>query len=134
MTDPQKIKDFLDFAAIPNGGWDPSLAFVMGGGLLVALVGLRLDRVIGRPLLVPEFQQGRRTQIDTPLVLGAAVFGVGWGLSGFCPGPAIAALSIIPDQVWLFVLAMLAGSWIAGEVIEHREGGATLRTADAGAE
>jgi uncharacterized membrane protein YedE/YeeE len=137
MTDPQKIKDFLDFAAIRSGGWDPSLAFVMGGGVLVALVGLRLHWLFRRPLAADAFQLGRRTAIDLPLVAGAAIFGVGWGLAGFCPGPAIAAVSIIPDQVWIFVVAMVAGSWIAGEVLEHRGGRigiAVLQTADAAAE
>ncbi|HZP20235.1 MAG TPA: DUF6691 family protein [Bauldia sp.] len=137
MTDPQKIKDFLDFAAIPTGGWDPSLAFVMGGGVLVAFVGLRLHRLFRRPLAADAFQHGGRTELDVPLVAGAAIFGVGWGLAGFCPGPAIAALSLIPDQVWLFVAAMVAGSWIAGEVMERGGSGAVpvgLRTADAAAE
>jgi uncharacterized membrane protein YedE/YeeE len=114
MTDPQKVKDFLDIAAIPQGGWDPSLAFVMGAAAVVAFFGLRLDRVLRKPLVSPAFLPLPPPQIDRPLVIGAAVFGIGWGLSGLCPGPAIADLGIIPSSVILFVLAMLAGSWLTG--------------------
>jgi uncharacterized membrane protein YedE/YeeE len=134
MTDPSKIKDFLDLAAIPSGGWDPSLAFVMGGGLIVAFFGLRLDRVLARPLLVPAFTHGTRTAIDRPLVIGAAIFGVGWGLSGFCPGPAIADLGIVAGSVWPFVVAMIGGSWVTGLVAEWTAAGPALETADVAAE
>ena len=123
MTDPQKIKDFLDIASIPSGGWDPSLAFVMGGGLIVAAVGLRLDRLMHTPLAAPAFLRGTRVRIDAPLVGGAAIFGIGWGLAGFCPGPAIANLGIVPQSVLLFVVAMIASSWISGLVMEHPSGG-----------
>ncbi|WP_291746705.1 DUF6691 family protein [Bauldia sp.] len=118
MIDPQKVRDFLDFAAIPDGGWDPSLAFVMGGGVLVAFVGLRLNRVLARPIVAPAFQTTAKTRIDSRLVGGAAIFGIGWGLSGFCPAPAIANLGIVPQSVMLFVAAMLAGSWLTGEIAE----------------
>lgn len=134
MTDPQKIKDFLDIAAIPSGGWDPSVAFVMGGGLIVAFFGLRLDRVLRRPLLAPDFSHGTRKAIDRPLLAGAAIFGVGWGLSGFCPGPAIANLGVIAGEVWPFVLAMLAGSWATGLIAMRTPAGPVLETADAAAE
>jgi uncharacterized membrane protein YedE/YeeE len=135
MTDPQKIKDFLDLAAIPAGGWDPSLAFVMGGGLIVAFIGLRLDRYLRKPLAAPDFVRGKRSQIDRPLIAGAAIFGIGWGLSGFCPGPAIADLGIIPRGVLLFAAAMLVGSWVTAEVMEWSGRGAPrLQTADAAAE
>jgi len=135
MTDPEKIQNFLDLASIPRGGWDPSLAFVMGAGLLVAMIGLRLDRFMRTPLAAPAFHHGERTAIDTPLVAGAGVFGVGWGLSGFCPGPAIANLGVIPQSVYLFVLAMVGGSWIAGEIMDRSlSAAATMRAADAAAE
>ncbi|HMN84692.1 MAG TPA: YeeE/YedE family protein [Bauldia sp.] len=117
MTNPQKIKDFLDIAAIPAGGWDPSLVFVMGGAAVVAFVGLRLDRVMRAPLAAPAFVRGTRTAIDRPLVAGAAIFGVGWGLSGLCPGPAIADLAIMPQAILPFVAAMLVGSWGTGWVL-----------------
>ena len=120
MTDPQKIWNFLDLAAIPSGGWDPSLIFVMVGGILVGLVGMRLDRILGlkQPLAAPAFIKTHRTKVDATLVVGAAIFGIGWGLSGFCPGPSIADLGLVPGDVWLFVVAMVAGSWIAGQVLE----------------
>lgn len=120
MTDPNKIWNFLDVAAIPTGGWDPSLAFVMGGGLAVAIVGLRLNRWLAMPAPVaaPAFIKTHRTKIDRPLVIGAVIFGVGWGLSGFCPGPAVANLGLVPDQVWIFVAAMFIGSWISGQFME----------------
>jgi uncharacterized membrane protein YedE/YeeE len=134
MTDPQKIKDFLDLAAIPSGGWDPSLAFVMAGGVMVAFFGLRLDRALRRPLVVPAFSHGTRTAIDPALVAGAAIFGLGWGLSGFCPGPAIADLGIAAGSVWPFVAAMAAGSWITGLLTAQTPAGPRLETADAAAE
>jgi hypothetical protein len=120
MIDPEKVMNFLDFGAIPSGGWDPSLAFVMGGGLLVALVGMRLDRWAGMraPLVAPAFIRPDRSQIDRELVIGSAIFGVGWGISGLCPGPAFADLSLIPTSVGLFVIAMLVGSWAAGQAVE----------------
>lgn len=122
MVDPNKIWDFLDLAAIPTGGWDPSLAFVMGGGVLVGLVGLRLDRWLRmpKPVAAPAFSRNGRKKIDAQLVLGASIFGIGWGLSGFCPGPAVADLGLVPGDVWLFVVAMFGGSWVAGHILEWR--------------
>jgi uncharacterized membrane protein YedE/YeeE len=120
MTDPNKIWNFLDLAAIPNGGWDPSLIFVMAGGIAVGLVGMRLDRILRlrQPIAGPAFIKTTRTRIDAQLVAGAAIFGVGWGLSGFCPGPAIADLGLVPGDVWLFVVAMVGGSWLAGQFLD----------------
>ncbi len=131
MTDPNKIWDFLDVAAIPSRGWDPSLAFVMGGGMLVAIVGLRLDRFFGlsTPLASPAFIKTHRTKIDTPLVIGAAVFGVGWGISGFCPGPSVANLGLVPGDVWPFVAAMFLGSWVSGQFMEFSPSPPTATTA-----
>jgi len=118
MTDPNKIWNFLDLAAIPSGGWDPSLAFVMAGGMAIAIFGLRLDRRLRAPLAANVFIKTHRTRIDVPLVAGAALFGIGWGISGFCPGPAIADLGLVAGSVWPFVVAMLAGSWISGYFME----------------
>jgi uncharacterized protein len=119
MTDPQKIKDFLDIAAIPSGGWDPSLAFVMAGGLAVAAIGLRLDRVLRRPVAAPLFVQPIVGLIDRPLIAGSVLFGVGWGLAGLCPGPAIVDLGLAGGGIIVLVLAMLAGSWAAGGVLSR---------------
>jgi uncharacterized membrane protein YedE/YeeE len=120
MIDPQKIKDFLDVAAIPTGGWDPSLAFVMGGGVIVFFVGYRLAQGRRQPIAASAFSYPERTRIDAPLVVGAAIFGIGWGISGFCPGPAIANLGIVPGDVVYSVAAMLVGSWITGAILEGR--------------
>ena len=117
MTDPEKIKNFLDIAAIPGGGWDPSLLFVMGGAVVVAFFGLRLDRAMPAPLAAPAFVRGSRAAIDRPLIAGSAIFGIGWGIAGLCPGPAIADLSIVPLAVLPFVGAMLVGSWLTGEML-----------------
>ncbi len=120
MTDPEKVKSFLDVAAIGDGTWDPSLAFVMGGGLLVAMVFYRLTRPMQRPLISLSFSWPKKGQIDRPLLIGSAMFGIGWGLSGLCPGPAIASLGLVPSEFILFAVAMLVGSWTASIVINTR--------------
>ena len=112
MIDPQKVKDFLDFAAIPSGGWDPSLAFVMGGAVVVAFFFYRF--AAPRPVAAPDFHLSLQTGLDRRLLGGAAIFGVGWGLSGLCPGPAIADIAIVPGDVLVFVIALAAGSWATG--------------------
>ncbi|MGH0032924.1 MAG: DUF6691 family protein [Myxococcota bacterium] len=99
MTNPAKVQNFLDVA----GAWDPSLALVMGAAVLVSAVGVRIDR---RRRPAEAVSRGR---IDARLLSGAALFGVGWGLAGFCPGPALAALVTGRGEVALFVAAMLAG-------------------------
>lgn len=105
MTDPAKVLGFLDLF----GRWDPSLAFVMGGALVVAIPGYAWARSRGRPVLEPSFATPASAAIDTSLIGGAAIFGVGWGLAGFCPGPAIANLSSGNWRVAVFVAAMLIG-------------------------
>jgi len=105
MMNPARVIGFLDVA----GDWDPTLAFVMGGALLVAVPAYRFIPRRGRPLLEEEFSLPEKKAIDTPLVGGSALFGVGWGLVGFCPGPAIAALGTGFVPVFAFVAAMLAG-------------------------
>ena len=114
MIDPEKVKDFLDIAALPSGGWDPSLAFVMGGGALVFFLGFRLHRLIRKPLAARAFSFPDKTRLDLPLIAGSVLFGIGWGAAGFCPGPAIANLALTPVSAILFVAAMLVGSWLAG--------------------
>lgn len=109
MVDPAKVLGFLDVGAIPSGGWDPSLAFVMIGALIVtapayALARKRAKPVIGNISLVPT-----RRDIDGRLIAGSLVFGIGWGLAGICPGPAIAALSFGMNEIYIFFAAMLAG-------------------------
>jgi uncharacterized protein len=105
MTQPAKILGFLDVFGV----WDPTLAFVMGGALAIALPGFYLARGRERPLLAKQFRWPTRKDIDAPLVVGAVLFGVGWGLVGLCPGPAIVNLATFMPQVFLFVVAMAVG-------------------------
>jgi uncharacterized membrane protein YedE/YeeE len=105
MMNPAKVIAFLDFA----GGWDPTLAFVMAGAVLAAAPGFALAKKRDAPVLSSRFQIPTRREIDTRLMLGAAIFGVGWGLVGFCPGPAVAALGTGMWEVLVFVAAMLGG-------------------------
>ena len=105
MTNPAKVQNFLDFF----GSWDPSLAFVMGAALAVAAVGFAVSRRRPAPLFGEAFEFPTRRDLDAELLGGAALFGVGWGLAGFCPGPALAALVQGVAAVYAFVLAMLAG-------------------------
>ena len=105
MMNPAKVLGFLDVA----GNWDPTLAFVMGGALLVAAPGFLFLRKRGAALTGGSLHLPARTAIDGRLLGGAALFGLGWGLGGFCPGPAIAGLATGVGGVYVFVAAMLAG-------------------------
>jgi len=117
MTDPGKVIGFLDVA----GRWDPSLAFVMGGAILVGYFSFAAAGKRGRTLLGGAMQLPKRRDIDARLVAGSTVFGIGWGLAGFCPGPALVALGAGIDEAALFVAAMLAGMVIydAAERLIH---------------
>jgi uncharacterized protein len=106
MSNPDKVIGFLDI----TGAWDPSLALVMGGA--VGVFGLLYRLALGRraPLLDSGFATPEKTSIDRPLVIGALIFGTGWGLGGFCPGPAIVSAAFGDPRVWAFILAMIAGA------------------------
>jgi uncharacterized membrane protein YedE/YeeE len=105
MTDPAVVLGFLDVA----GAWDPTLLFVMAGGVAVTFLGYRIVTRRGKPLWAPQFALPTSRAIDAPLLSGAAIFGLGWGLAGYCPGPAVVSLASGRRQVLLFVVAMLAG-------------------------
>ena len=105
MTDPGKVIGFLDLAGL----WDPSLAFVMGGAILVGLLAFTLAKKRTTSFLGGAMQLPTARDIDKRLVLGSMVFGVGWGLAGFCPGPAIVSMGAGEPKAFVFVLAMLAG-------------------------
>jgi len=105
MTDPAKVQGFLDLA----GNWDPSLAFVMGGAILVGAVGFRFARGRQRALLGGAMRLPTAGTIDRRLVLGGLTFGIGWGLAGFCPGPALASLASGRSEPLIFAGAMVAG-------------------------
>ena len=108
MIEPAKVIGFLDV----TGNWDPSLALVMGSALLVAAIGYRVAGGRSGPVFAQAFRLPATEGIDASLVLGSAIFGVGWGIVGFCPGPAIASLGFGQPKVWLFVAAMVAGGGI----------------------
>jgi uncharacterized membrane protein YedE/YeeE len=105
MVNPARVSNFLDFA----GSWDPTLIFVMAGGLAVTTLGYRFIFRRSSPLVDEKFHLPTRRQIDLPLVGGAALFGVGWGLAGICPGPALADLVTLEPKVLVFIVAMLVG-------------------------
>lgn len=105
MTDPSKVLGFLDLA----GTWDPSLVFVMGGGVMVGVLGFTWAKKRSTSLSGQAFQWPDLVHIDRPLVLGSLMFGVGWGLAGFCPGPALVSMAAGHDKALVFVLAMVAG-------------------------
>ena len=105
MGNPAKVQNFLDI----SGTWDPSLGLVMGGAIAVGLLAFtwakrRKTSVLGEPMQLPTSKA-----VDRKLLTGAALFGAGWGLAGFCPGPAVMNLATLRVEVWLFVAAMLAG-------------------------
>ena len=105
MTQPHKVIGFLDVF----GTWDPSLAYVMGSALLVAHLGFRYVLDLPSPVYDNHFRLPRKTVIDLRLVTGAGFFGIGWGLSGFCPGPAIGSVLFLDSSITIFIVAMVAG-------------------------
>jgi uncharacterized protein len=117
MTDPGKVLGFLDI----TGAWDPRLAFVMVGAIGVHAIAYRWVRRRSRPLLDVGFHLPPQCTVDHRLIVGAAVFGAGWGLAGFCPGPGLVAAASGATSALVFVVAMLAG------MLAHGAGGRTLR-------
>ena len=105
MTDPSRVRGFLDIF----GAWDPTLAFVMGGAVLVMAVVWRVQPALTKPLFASGFSIPNRKDLTSSLVGGAALFGIGWGVAGLCPGPGIAALVIEPVSAAIFVASLLAG-------------------------
>lgn len=115
MIDPAKVLNFFDVA----GTWDPSLAFVMCGAVVVTYIGYRIVLARSRPLLDDHFHLPKASAIDARLVGGAAVFGAGWGIAGFCPGGALPALGTGRPEVLLFVTAMLAAILITRALLDR---------------
>ncbi len=110
MTQPSKVIAFLDV----GGAWDPTLAFVMGGAIVAHVAGLWLTSRRTMPLFAASFGAPTRADLSAPLLLGAAVFGVGWGLAGYCPGPGLASLGSGADTALVFV-----GAATAGMLLQH---------------
>lgn len=105
MANPAKVQNFLDLA----GTFDPSLAFVMGAAVLVTFIGYRFAFSRPAPILEESFHLPTKTAIDSRLLIGAGLFGIGWGLGGYCPGPALTALSLVAQGTLVFVPAMVVG-------------------------
>ena len=105
MMDPARVRGFLD----PFGAWDPTLAFVMGGALAVMFAAWLVQKRMQKPAAAERFSLPGTTMIDARLVSGSALFGVGWGLAGLCPGPGLASLATAPAPALIFVAAMAAG-------------------------
>ncbi len=118
MANPAKVLNFFDVA----GTWDPSLAFVMGGALAVALPGYRLVLKRRAPVAAAKFHLPGATRIDAPLIAGSAIFGLGWGIAGFCPGAALPALGTGRVEVFIFVAAMSVGIAATTTIRRWREG------------
>lgn len=117
MANPAKVLNFFDVA----GTWDPSLAFVMGGALIVTFIGYRIVLRRAAPLADMKFHLPTRRDLDAKLIGGSALFGIGWGISGFCPGGALPALGTGNAQVFLFVATMLAGIFTAKAAMRLNE-------------
>lgn len=116
MVNPAKVLGFLDV----TGHWDPSLALVMAGGVAVFAVGFLLVKRTSHPVFAAKFEIPTRRDIDPRLVAGAVLFGIGWGLAGFCPGPALTSLAFGITKVYVFVAAMVAGSLAYGVWMRFR--------------
>jgi uncharacterized membrane protein YedE/YeeE len=112
MTDRQVVLGFLDLA----GAWNPTLLAVMGGAVAVTVIAFHFVLRRAAPALGGEFRMPKAGAVDGRLVAGSAIFGIGWGLAGFCPGPVIVGAAAGLADAWVFVPAMLAGSWLAGRV------------------
>ncbi len=105
MADPARVQAFLDLF----GNWDPTLAYVMSGAMIPMAIAWQIQRRLDKPLADAHFDLPGTTKVDAKLATGAVLFGMGWGIGGLCPGPAIANLAIAPEQAAIFVAAMLAG-------------------------
>lgn len=123
MLDPMRVRGFLDIF----GNWDPTLVFVLMGAVAVAAIGTLVRKLASRPALDERFHIPETTVIDNKLIAGSALFGVGWAISGLCPGPALASLGRDVSPVYVFVLAMIAGILMHGD-----PGTATTQQSDKG--
>lgn len=116
MIDPTRVLGFLDVAGV----WDPTLLFVLGGAVGVTLITFRFILRQPNPLFAAGFQLPTKQDIDAPLIIGSALFGIGWGISGYCPGPGITALMLGTLNPLLFVIALVAGSYLCSRLVQER--------------
>jgi len=126
MVNPARVLAFLDFF----GDWDPALAYVLGASLLPSAIAYLIAGRMGRPILHTAFHIPENRVIDRQLLMGGAIFGIGWGLVGYCPGPALAGLVLGAWQTWVFAGAMLAGMWFhsVADLSVFRHGSIDLRS------
>ena len=117
MVDPLKVLRFLDFGAISRGGWDPSLALVIVAAIGVMFVAVRIGRTRQAPAFDTTFNEPEFKHIDAPRVIGAVLFGSGWGMSGICPGPAISLVAFWPPDLLVYLLALFVGSYAGALII-----------------
>lgn len=123
MANPAKVQNFLDVF----GTWDPSLAFVMGGAIAITMPGFWLTQKRTKPLFQDAFHLPTRSDISTRLIIGASIFGIGWGLGGFCPGPAITAIPTGMIGTSVFVFTMVVGMWLAKLLVRSTDKAATIQ-------
>ncbi len=114
MIDRQRVIGFLDF----TGNWDPTLIFVLGGAVGVTLITFRFIFTLRRPIFSSKFYLPTSKDIDTPLILGAIIFGIGWGISGYCPGPAVTSLVQSSLNPIIFLIMFIIGSFIATQTTD----------------
>lgn len=129
MVDPAKVIGFLDLA----GNWDPSLAYVMGGAIAVFMPAyLLIVRKMAQPVCAADFHLSKKKSIDGRLISGSILFGLGWGIAGICPGPAVTSLSGANPGVILFVVSMVGGIWLGSKWIDTKENADELKVNTAG--
>ncbi len=116
MSNPAKVLNFLDVA----GTWDPSLAFVMGGGLVVTVIAFNIILKRPHPIFGDKFYLPKSSDIDKRLIIGASLFGAGWGIGGLCPGPAISSLAYASPKIAVFVVAMVTGVIVAKTLFPNK--------------
>ena len=125
MADPAKVLNFLDFAAIPAGTWDASLALVMAAAVVITFAGFRWLRRRAAPLFGDRFRFPPALGLSRRILIGPVLFGIGWGLVGLCPGPAVTALAVGGTAAWLFIAAMMVGMaaarWLPGRSVTAPE-------------
>jgi hypothetical protein len=122
MSNPARVLNFLDLAATRTGSRDPSLAFVMIGPVVTGFIGFRLVLKRSRPVFAETFHLPARSGIDPRVIIGPAIFGIGWGLAGFCPGPAFVALGYGSSKSIQFMIAIIVGMMIARALAQRQPG------------
>ncbi len=119
MVDPLKVLRFLDFGAIAGGNWDPSLAFVIVAAIGIMFIGVKIADKRQKPFFNGQFHLPEFKKIDKPLIIGSVLFGIGWGMSGICPGPAISLIAFMPENILIFLATLFAGSLFGSYILKR---------------